>query len=153
MKNSLFFVMACIILLLACQNNPATMHADEHNDTTLSAPDHDPHAGKVSLNNGEKWVANPETTEGIIKMKSLVTGFTRQPTTEDYTALKKKLDSELNLIIQKCTMTGEAHEQLHKYLIPMTEMLKSMDAANTEVRDKSFTDLKQHLNNYEYYFQ
>ena len=43
--------------------------------------------------------------------------------------------SEFNLIFEKCTMTGDAHEQLHEYLIPINNQLvglKNCESGCTE---------------------
>src|SRR5690606_38966631 len=73
--------------------------------------------GNVKTDKGEKWKANAETTEGIHKMIAL-TEENEQGRTST-TELRQSLDKEFNEILKKCTMTGEAHNQLHNYLLPL----------------------------------
>lgn len=155
MKKSILCVAFSMAMLSACQNNSKSRNqeaADVH-DTIVHHEEHGQQVSPVSLNNGKKWIANAETTEGINKMTALMTKFTHQPKADDYRSLKVNMETEFNLILQKCTMTGEAHEQLHKYLIPMTELFKKLNSEDMEVCLKAFDELKQHLTEYGNYFQ
>ena len=38
--------------------------------------------------------------------------------TTDSKKLSESLEQEFTIILQKCTMTGVAHEQLHNFLLP-----------------------------------
>ena len=72
---------------------------------------------QVRIENGEKWIANPETTEGISNMQNLVSTFKPgEHSLENRQELKNKLDDEFKNIFKQCTMKGEAHNQLHNYL-------------------------------------
>ena len=73
----------------------------------------------VALNNGAKWEANVETTQGIGYMVGLAGDMPVHPTLEDFRALHKKLNLKFQTILQQCTMTGEAHNQLHNSLMPL----------------------------------
>jgi hypothetical protein len=117
------------------------------------AEEHAHSATPVNLNNGEKWMANAETTEGIHKMSSRIAEFTAQPKTEDYHALSVQLEDDFNNIIQRCTMTGEAHEQLHRFLIPIAENIKQLKSESIEICSGALDKLNKHLAEYENYFQ
>jgi len=93
-----------IAMLSACQNNSKSINQDaDVRDTIVHHEEHAQQASPVSLNNGKKWIANAETTEGIKKMTALMTEFTHHPKADDYRSLKVKLEAEFNLVIQKCT--------------------------------------------------
>jgi len=102
-------------------------------------------ATTVALNNGERWEANPETTEGIHKMIALVKDF-QQQSSSDYAALQQSLTTEFQTIFKKCTMKGEAHDQLHNYLMPLKTELDKLSAENIEA-------VSSYLKLYEQYFQ
>jgi hypothetical protein len=106
---------------------------------------HDSVKTTVVLNNGERWEANPETTEGINNMINLVADF-QQQSPSDYAALKDKLDVEFKTIFQKCTMKGEAHDQLHNYLIPLKKEIDSLS-------EKNVNQVESYLKTYNRYFQ
>jgi hypothetical protein len=108
--------------------------------------------GSLQLNNGAKWQANPETSAGIAQMKMHVKELSANPTEADYDALKRKLVAELNLVFQKCTMTGESHNQLHHYLLPLKELIDDLDEGSVDKSAKVLEQIRNTLNNYDYYF-
>ncbi len=109
--------------------------------------------GVLKLNNGNLWMANAETTEGIEQMKQLIANFNESENMEAYPELKKKLETEFGTIISKCTMTGEAHNQLHNYLLPMKPLFKDLAAEDIETRKASLEKLTKHLSEYSAYFK
>lgn len=107
----------------------------------------------LKLNNGDLWMANAETTEGIQKMSQLVANFTDTENMEAYPELKTKLEAEFGTIISKCTMTGEAHDQLHNYLLPMKPLFKDLAAEDLATRKAGLEKLTKHLSEYSAYFK
>jgi hypothetical protein len=116
----------------------------EENEQELASP--------VQLNNGAKWEANAETTQGITNMKKLVSEFPVSATSQNYADLKVKLVSELNTILQKCTMTGAAHEQLHNYLLPLKDMIGNLDKSTPQESGKVLDQIRIRLSEYDQYF-
>lgn len=102
----------------------------------------------VQLDHGQRWPANVETTNGISAMRSLVDTY--DTATGDGAMLKKELLAEFNGIFAKCTMTGEAHEQLHAYLTPIHGALEHMGASPT---GNEIVWLQRYLATYGDYFQ
>ena len=102
----------------------------------------------VQLDNGKRWKANPETTQGIAAMSAILDEHAKNPMAK--TVLKEKLEGEFQMIFQKCTMTGEAHNQLHNYLIPLHKMLSAMDESSGE---KELVAMRDHLQAYGKYFE
>jgi hypothetical protein len=146
MKHLLLLAGIITSLLFACQDNSKPAHQHDGEGTAeQSTP--------VTLNNGEKWAANTETTEGIQKMTALINALPAHMSQDDYHSLKINMETEFNLILQKCTMTGEAHEQLHNYLIPMQAMFEGLGSQDNEACRAALNKLKQHLGEYENYFQ
>lgn len=155
MEKSILIVALFIITLTSCQNNSNPVNqSDTVVQDTLSRHEqaHALQKNPIVLNNGEKWTANSETSEGIRKMTVLISTFSSRPKRDDYRSLKVQLETEFNLILQKCTMTGEAHSQLHNYLMPMTEMFEHLNSDDMEICSKTLDELKKHLNEYENYF-
>ena len=102
----------------------------------------------VQLDNGKRWKANPETTQGIAAMSAILDEHAKVPMANSM--LKEKLEAEFQMIFQKCTMTGEAHNQLHNYLIPLHKMLSAMDEGSGE---KQIAEMRDHLARYTTYFE
>jgi hypothetical protein len=81
-------------------------------------------------------------------MAALTASF--DPAKGDSTVLVKELNAEFQEIFAKCTMTGEAHEQLHRFLEPVQGMLKEME---TGVTIDQVEELHHYLATYGTYFQ
>lgn len=107
----------------------------------------------LQLNNGDLWMANAETTEGIQKMTQLMANFTATENMEASRELKSTLEAEFGNIISKCTMTGAAHDQLHNYLLPMKPLFKDLAAEDLETRKSGLEKLTKHLSEYSAYFK
>jgi hypothetical protein len=102
----------------------------------------------VSLNEGQLWEANAETTLGIKNMQQLIADYsTENGNTEE---LITNLQAEFAMIFKKCTMTGEAHEQLHNYLIPLKFKIENFSEGKI---DKNSDDIEKYLKDYFNYFQ
>jgi len=102
----------------------------------------------VSLNDGQLWEANTETTQGIKNMQLLMDSYSKENGNPE--ELISGLKAEFEMIFKKCTMTGEAHEQLHNYLILLKTKINSLsDGDSNEYR----TNLKNYLEDYFNYFQ
>lgn len=141
--------MLCAILLTASCGNVVHDHSDHAHmhDTTATVQGHGADSGAVQLDNGNTWAANAETTQGIAAMQALLQGF--DPATDDGIVLKEELEAEFKGIFDKCTMTGEAHEQLHNYLKPVHAMLESMGPDPKEADRQQMAD---YLGTYTKYF-
>lgn len=102
----------------------------------------------VSLDEGQLWEANAETTQGIKNMQQLIADYsTENGNTEE---LITNLQAEFVMIFKKCTMTGEAHEQLHNYLIPLKFKIENFSEGKI---DKNSDDIEKYLKDYFNYFQ
>ena len=107
----------------------------------------------LELDNGEKWVANTETTAGIERMLAIITQEIEEGRISHYAAMGGGLNLEMKTIFNECTMEGEAHEMLHLYLIPMVKMFRNLE--EVEAEDEALIlqkDILKYLNNYNEYF-
>ena len=107
----------------------------------------------VNLDNGKRWIANRETTEGINAMIQLMKSFTDSENIDSYQVLADSLNSEFNTILKKCTMKGESHDQLHNYLFPMKEKFEKLSSNDLNESKNAFEDLKMHVSLYKEYFE
>ncbi|MFZ1332305.1 MAG: hypothetical protein WAR83_08950 [Flavobacteriales bacterium] len=115
-------------------------HAEEADTESATTP-------MVTLDIGQRWKANPETTSGIASMIALIDKQAVTPM--EAPALKTALEEEFGLIFERCTMTGEAHEQLHNYLIPIHQSFSGFDASN----EAQLAEMKTYLGTYGDYFE
>ena len=106
-----------------------------------------PAAPEVQLNDGERWIANQATVEGIENLSVMVSRF--DPSDQSYDSLQSNLRDEFGLIFKNCTMKGEAHEQLHNYLLPLMELFGKLTLGD---REKTLAEIKVHLARFDTYF-
>ncbi len=152
------FLAIGFILLFTIGCNEQREHDGHAEATAPATADHergeDEHAEEggassttVTLDNGKRWIANTGTTNGIAKMVALVDKQIASP--GDAKALKAALEEEFALIFERCTMTGEAHDQLHNYLIPIHQRLSGFDASDP----LQLAEMKDYLGTYGNYFE
>lgn len=110
---------------------------------------------KIQLDDGALWRANPETNLGISNMADMMAAMAdmEREDVDSYNVLSESLLEQFNMIFDKCTMTGEAHEQLHKYMLPMKEMFESMAANDLDTCKDAYERLSGHLAEYPDYFE
>jgi len=101
----------------------------------------------VQLNHGERWEANAATVEGIESLTKMVEGF--DASVQSYDSLQSNLRDEFGLIFKNCTMKGEAHEQLHNYLLPLMELFGKL---TLKERENALAEIKKHLARFDTYF-
>lgn len=68
----------------------------------------------------------------------------------DVAGLTGNLEKEFSGILEKCTMKGEAHEQLHNYLLPLKSKIEELKAHPETAKIKA---VQSYLLEYENYFQ
>lgn len=154
MKKANFLILAfflATVLVVSCNNNKNKKQ--EIAEPVQTEEESNESEAVLKLNNGDLWMANAETTDGIQKMSQLVANFTDTENMEAYRELKAKLEAEFGTIISKCTMTGAAHDQLHNYLLPMKPLFKDLAAEDLETRKSGLEKLTKHLSEYSAYFK
>lgn len=166
MKNFLTSLLFAIVLICTSCNQQSDVRHDDHSDPEHEHGQHDhqheesEHMNeaeaaedqKLSLNNGERWQANAQTTAGIANMVLLVASFDKESDADSYQHLQGELMEEFDKIIEECTMTGEAHSQLHHYIFPMKSMFEGLTSEGPEKRLQSLEKLEKHLELYPQYF-
>jgi hypothetical protein len=143
------------IILFSCKQKTEQEKApvEIQQETIVAEESHKAIDGVVSLNNGELWLANPETTEGILKMKKRMSLFKDTESIEAYSVLKAGLEEDFTELFQKCTMKGEAHNQLHNYLFPILDLFEGLESSDLAICKNSFSELNTHLDEYSNYFK
>ena len=145
-KIKLVLFLLAIISIGSCQKNKENKTSKEAIAVNPVSEKHTETAAKVSLNKGQLWKANPETTAGINTLQKITLESSQE---ESASILKEKLNSEFALIFKKCTMKGEAHNQLHNYLIPLKLKIDSLENSNKAEIKK---EIIAYLDEYQLFF-
>ncbi len=149
-------VITILIFTTSCKDNVENKDTSpkvEESTETKQPEEHHHETGVVQLNDGKKWEANLETTDGIKKMQEIMTAFTDKESPKAYISLKENLETEFTTIFEKCTMKGESHNQLHNYLKPMLGLFDGLITDDINTRKKSFETINKHLSHYSNYFK
>ena len=157
MKRFKFLLPVALLAFVACnsQNEEKEVNHENHQKTEMKDEQknnkeaHEETAGKVQLDNGKKWKANAETITGINNMSSLVqNGIDGKM---DAAILVDSLQIEFKTIFDKCTMTGESHNQLHNFLIPIKGQLEKLKAGNADA--VTLKEMQEYLLTFKNYFE
>lgn len=141
MKNKMYLItllsLGITFLLVSCGRDRNSHHGAHQSHA-------DSEALKIELNNSEKWELDNHTRSMFQTMlKRIEAGGAPQ---DIGTSLSKDLDK----LIQGCTMTGQAHNQLHVYLvsyIPSVQKLKESGSVD------SLDEVKEILHEYPKFFK
>lgn len=139
-------IIIAMFLITSCCN-----HEPEQNTTETVV--HESQGNAVTLENGEKWKVNFATNKGIRNMNKLLADFKKDSELSDYRELGANLQKEFQHIFQRCDMTGEAHNQLHNYLHPMSGWYKELKTGDLSQCKSATNALKEHLNKFDTYFK
>jgi len=107
---------------------------------------------EIELDNGKKWDANIETTDGVNAMLGYIDEMA--PTTvAEYHELALKLNDEKNIVIKECTMEGPSHDNLHVFLHPLIDKIAALGKVSTAEQGAKVTEtILENLNAYKNYF-
>ncbi|RYF82694.1 MAG: hypothetical protein EOO03_15855 [Chitinophagaceae bacterium] len=169
MTTKLTSFLAAGALFFAACNSPsttetATTEAESHTEATLDHTEakdqnndhHGDISGDLQLNNGVKWEADASTTGGIKEMQTVVQNFNSaasEKTVGAYQTLGKNLDAEIKSILNQCRMKGAAHDELHKFMVPLMSDVKSLSGTELEASQQAHSRIQERLALYHNYFE
>jgi len=108
---------------------------------------------EIKLNNGDKWEANIETTQGVDKMIYLI-NTSKPKNVDDYLTLANTLNDVKNNLVKACTMKGPSHDNLHIFLHPLIEKINLLLKTKTmEEGLEITTSIQENLEPYQNYFK
>ncbi len=77
----------------------------------------------IEILNNEKWIVDKPMMAHIQNIKNDVMQF-NGTTLNDYKNLANKINTNLDLLTSNCTMKGQGHDELHKWLLPFLDISK-----------------------------
>lgn len=152
-KASVLATLPLILLALACGHRNDATHGHEHEHHDETSHHHEAMTGPLVLNNGKKWQADLHTMSLVEEMKSELSRFA---TSEDgsHHVLADSLMQQLNRLIVGCTMEGRAHDELHKWLVPVTKGITDLGAVEDPAEARAgISNIESHLEEFDAYFE
>ena len=101
----------------------------------------------LQLNDGQKWKVDDNMMAHIIAMEKDIASLDKP---EDFDKLSENLNKNLGLLTSNCTMKGQAHDELHKWLLPYIDLV---EAFSTDKSADNFTAIQNSFSTFNTYFQ
>ncbi len=155
-KLTNYLALTAFIFIAACNqptnNNTQTKEETEHHDEHSESGDE-----TIILNNGKKWSVDAPMMVSIRNMEKAVQNFSStNPAAmmDDYKNLSKTLTQNVEDLTSSCTMTGQAHDELHKWLVPYIGLTEQMtEAKNPDEATTVLNELLTSLSEFNKYFE
>lgn len=149
MKTIILVLIGSALLVASCSTNEGNeIQSNDIRESSMNVEND--HVEKLQLNQGEKWKVNEEMMPFIKTSEELIINFSGS----DYKNLATELKAQNKSLISSCTMTGEPHDELHKWLHPHLDLVKALESAESEEEANSIiTDLNNSFILFNTYFQ
>lgn len=105
------------------------------------------------LNNGKPWIADNSTRMGFQKMDKLFHHANSDESIEEYHKQAAQITSIINEILSSCTMSGQGHEELHKYINLLLVEVRSMKGNDINLAKQAKLNLIEIISKYPLYFE
>ena len=145
LKIKIAFLATVILLLFSCNTK-----SKEEKTTEIKTEEHQHSESEtIQLNNGEKWKVDDNMIIHIRNMEKDVVHFDQEKDT-NYSLLADKLKTNIDILTSNCTMKGQAHDELHKWLVPYIELV---DLFSKEKSANQFTEIQNSFLTFNQYFK
>lgn len=151
-KNAFILFSLGALLVTACAKKETQTAPEVQTDETTLDITEEETTDKIALNNGEKWMVNEEMKPHVTATEDLFNTYVSSNGT-DYNKLATDMKTNIDQLIKSCTMQGQSHDELHKWLHPFMEQVAELKEAKTkEEAAEVLTDIKTSFEVYHEYF-
>lgn len=144
--QSSLFIVAVSFFAMSCNQQTKTNDQKMHSEMEVNPSE----PASISLNDGEKWSVNEEMKPFILEAEVILNQYT-ESNSSDYTTLAAQLKEKNAGLIKSCTMKGESHDELHKWLHPHMALIESL--RNSDSEEEANTIIKSLQRSFETYHQ
>lgn len=153
MKKITILIPVIGLFLVSCGNASNEKSEEQTEIETHDEHHHDDESEAIELNNGEKWTVDANMLTHIRTMENDVISFAKVEQ-KDYKVLSEKLQASIDLLTSNCTMTGQAHDELHKWLLPYMDLVEELSEAEDKIEaEKQFQNIQSSFKTFNHYFQ
>jgi hypothetical protein len=146
--------MATAMLLSSCSHEP-TAHKQESGTDALISTKHETPDNPLGIetDHGKKWKVDAAMMAHIQKMEEGLRSFSGSSLPE-FKTLAQQTNGHLNELTSFCTMSGRAHDELHKWLVPFLDLATDFEKAENETAAASkLTAIKKQMEVFHQYFE
>lgn len=145
LKIKIVLLAAVGLFLLSCNTK-----LKEEKTTEIKTAEHQHSESEaIQLNEGKKWKVDDNMMLHIRNMEKDLDNFAKEGD-KNYSLLADKLKANLDLLTSNCTMKREAHDELHKWLVPY---LALVDLFSKEKSANQFIEIQHSFKTFNQYFQ
>lgn len=138
--------------MFSCTETTSKMNETENLVDTEKVHKHNENKD-LHLNDGQKWKVDKDMMSYIAYMKSDINNF-EGSSAEDFQTLSTDLLINIDLLTANCTMKGEAHDQLHLWLVPYIEQVnKFVVLESLEDSKIAIVELKETFKVFDQFFE
>ncbi len=153
-KLTVFLYFLMLVTLSSCGNSSLEETPQSNTPEVTQTDDrHHNHENEViELDNGKKWEVNVEMKPFIENGRKLVYDYVNSNDT-DYKSLATNLEKENEQLVNSCTMDGQSHDELHKWLHPHLELVSELSNATADKSSEIIKKIEKSYEKYQEYFQ
>lgn len=152
MKKLIGLLMSAFLIAGCCNKEDSNVIVVEVVEEETATLHHEDDGEALGLNNGSKWLINDEMKPFVQETEAAVNQFS--PTeSADYEGLVELLKEKNTALIKSCTMEGESHDELHKWLHPHLELVSELEQAEGDDQVKIVRQLKGSFETFHHYFE
>jgi hypothetical protein len=142
--NKLLVILS--LLFIGCSST-----SQQENDKPGSKPKEDTIAVSKPIN-GVKWKADETTRANVALVRQLVYD-SAYAGGKNNAQLAKELQARIDLLVQQCTMQGQAHETLHQWLQTILKDIKELKEEEAGEEEKPVKALQGDVDQFNVYFE
>lgn len=106
---------------------------------------------KINLNKGKKWKVDEKMMGYFRKMEKDLNEYDNSKD-KDYNLLAWKLKESVNLLVSSCTMSGKAHDELHKWLVSYLDLVDKLNTSSEATSKDTYEKLKSSFTEFNTFF-
>lgn len=145
------------LILNGCGSETIVTENQNTPDTSTVESEHHEHTEAINLNNGAKWKVDEHMLGFIRSIETDVTNFSSsagEKSLASYNSLSEKIAINLDSLTSNCTMTGQAHDELHKWLLPFLDLNDYFSSSATvQEADSLYTEITTSFIEFNRYFE
>ncbi|MFD1550778.1 hypothetical protein DNU06_05740 [Putridiphycobacter roseus] len=147
MKTKILILTTALFILTSCGDNKPTINKQESLEKIATE---NPYG--LVLNQGKKWQVNPEMMQHVKSMEADIKSYADK-NLSTYSELGKKLNGHIRGLTSSCTMKGQSHEELHKWLLPFIDLKKEfIQSASAEEYQVNYQKIVAAMEIFNQYF-
>lgn len=153
MKRVFVSLLTLAIIGVGCNEVVEEKEVVVEQEITTEEEEHHHDNEEIVLNNGEKWKVVDEMLAYIRNMETAVDDF-ENDSEKDYSALAQTIDKNIRELTSNCTMEGQAHDELHKWLVPFIGLSEEFDVATElDEQERIYQEFKVSFEAFNTYFE